>query len=64
MSSVRENNSLVLTRPVARRSLGDAVAHSAGVSSEPEFTTRVLGVSDRFLIVASDGLWEFVSDQV
>lgn len=46
------------------RSVGDAVAHSAGVSSEPEFTTRILdAATDRFLIVASDGLWEFVSDQ-
>merc|ERR1712174_131631 len=42
------------------RSLGDAVAHTAGVISEPEFTERELDPStDRFLVVATDGLWEF-----
>lgn len=42
------------------RSLGDAVAHTAGVISEPEFTERELDPNtDRFLVVATDGLWEF-----
>lgn len=42
------------------RSLGDAVAHTAGVISEPEFTERDLDpVKDRFVVVATDGLWEF-----
>lgn len=47
------------------RSLGDAVAHTAGVSSEPEFTERELNPeTDKFVIVATDGLWEFMdSDQ-
>mmetsp|Transcript_22155 Transcript_22155/g.33808 ORF Transcript_22155/g.33808 Transcript_22155/m.33808 type:complete len:330 (+) Transcript_22155:358-1347(+) len=46
------------------RSLGDVVAHSAGVSSEPEFTERELDPKhDRFVVVATDGLWEFVSSQ-
>lgn len=45
------------------RSLGDAVAHSAGVISTPEFTERDLDpVTDKFVIVATDGLWEFVSN--
>ncbi|RLN93409.1 hypothetical protein BBJ28_00006928 [Nothophytophthora sp. Chile5] len=44
------------------RSLGDAVAHTAGVLSEPEFTTRWLDDQDRCLIVATDGLWEFMSN--
>jgi len=39
--------------------------HIAGVSSVPEFTTRTLDPeSDCFVIIASDGLWEFCSDQV
>lgn len=46
------------------RSLGDVVAHSAGVISEPEFTECELNpMTDRFLVVATDGLWEFVDSQ-
>jgi len=47
------------------RSLGDAVAHTAGVSSEPEFFEYEFnrGREDLILVTASDGLWEFMSDQ-
>lgn len=47
------------------RSLGDAVAHSAGVSSEPEFFEYHFnqGREDLVLVMASDGLWEFMTDQ-
>lgn len=48
------------------RSLGDAVAHSAGVSSEPDFVEYHFnpeGREDLILVLASDGLWEFMSDQ-
>lgn len=46
------------------RSLGDAVAHSAGVISDPEFTERDLDpATDKFVIVATDGLWEFIDSQ-
>jgi len=47
------------------RSLCDAVAHSAGVSSEPEFVEYEFsqGREDLILVLASDGLWEFMSDQ-
>jgi serine/threonine protein phosphatase PrpC len=46
------------------RSLGDVVAHSAGVISEPEFTEYELNpATDRFIVVATDGLWEFVDNQ-
>jgi serine/threonine protein phosphatase PrpC len=46
------------------RSLGDVVAHSAGVISEPEFTDYILDpATDRFIVVATDGLWEFVDNQ-
>jgi len=45
------------------RSLGDAVAHTAGVISDPEFTERELDpATDKFLVVASDGLWEFIDN--
>lgn len=45
------------------RSLGDAVAHTAGVISEPEFFTRFLDENDRCLVIATDGLWEFMSNE-
>ncbi|CAK4630324.1 unnamed protein product [Aphanomyces euteiches] len=44
------------------RSLGDAVAHTAGVSSEPEFFVQMLDSNDRCLVIATDGLWEFMTD--
>merc|ERR1712071_477924 len=44
------------------RSLGDAVAHTAGVISDPEFTERELTEQDKFLVVATDGLREFVTN--
>ena len=46
------------------RSLGDVVAHSAGVISDPEFTEFELNpTTDKFLVVATDGLWEFIDNQ-
>jgi len=45
------------------RSIGDDIAHTAGVISEPEFTERTLDKdTDKFLIVATDGLWEFINN--
>lgn len=45
------------------RSLGDTVAHTAGVISEPELHTFELTEDDKMVILASDGLWEFMSSQ-
>lgn len=48
------------------RSIGDAVAHTAGVSSEIEFSEYQFNTNKRddlLVVVASDGLWEFMSDQ-
>lgn len=46
------------------RSLGDGVAHSVGVSSEPEFISHTLDPDkDKYLILCSDGVWEFISSQ-
>ena len=46
------------------RSIGDLVAHSVGVSAEPEITTRRLNPEeDSILLLASDGLWEFMSTE-
>jgi serine/threonine protein phosphatase PrpC len=45
------------------RSLGDCIAQTYGVSSEPEVMQVDLDPSDRFVILASDGLWELVGNQ-
>lgn len=45
------------------RSLGDTVAHTAGVISEPEMHAVELMPADKVMIWASDGLWEFMSNQ-
>ena len=46
------------------RSLGDTVAHSAGVISDPEIRMEIIDPEKMvFLVVASDGLWEFMTDQ-
>jgi serine/threonine protein phosphatase PrpC len=45
------------------RSIGDTVAHSAGVSSEPEVFHYEFHPDDKLIILASDGLWEFMSSQ-
>ena len=58
------------------RSFGDLVAHSCGVSSEPGkiffkcifFTVEIsqhelIPNEDKFVILGSDGLWEFISNE-
>ena len=45
------------------RSFGDRVAATVGVISEPEIKEWDLQNDDKFLIVASDGIWEFISSQ-
>jgi serine/threonine protein phosphatase PrpC len=45
------------------RSMGDRVAHSVGVSEEPETWEFTLGLNDKFLVIASDGVWEFLSNE-
>ena len=44
------------------RSFGDRVAASVGVISEPEIVHKALEKEDKFLIVASDGIWEFITN--
>ena len=45
------------------RSFGDRVAHSVGVSEEPEIKEYSFCEEDKFFVVASDGLFEFISSQ-
>jgi serine/threonine protein phosphatase PrpC len=43
--------------------MGDGVAHSVGCTAEPEVMEFTLGVHDRFMVIASDGVWEFLSNE-
>ena len=43
------------------RSFGDEVAASVGTISEPEIETYDITDDDKFIIIASDGIWEFIS---
>ena len=43
------------------RSFGDEVAHTVGVITDPEINEYFFMEEDKFIIIASDGLWEFIS---
>ena len=43
------------------RSLGDKIAHNIGVIDEPEFKTFTYDGTEKYIILASDGLWEYVN---
>lgn len=45
------------------RSFGDRVAHSVGVCAIPDIKEYKFKAEDRFFILASDGLYEFVTNQ-
>ena len=44
------------------RSFGDYVASTVGVSCEPEIIHHRMNSNCAFLVVASDGVWEFFSN--
>ena len=45
------------------RSIGDTVAHSVGCSCEPDITHTILTHQDKIVLLASDGIWEFLQNQ-
>jgi serine/threonine protein phosphatase PrpC len=45
------------------RSFGDEIAHQIGVICEPEIIEYKLHEEDKFIILASDGIWEFMTNQ-
>ena len=45
------------------RSIGDAVGAMVGVTAEPELMDTSLKTEDAFLVIASDGVWEFLESQ-
>ena len=43
--------------------MGDTLAHSVGVTHAPVVTKRKLDADCRFMVVCSDGVWEFMQSQ-
>jgi len=43
------------------RSLGDLIAHSIGVSHDPEITYKFKDDTDKFIVMGSDGVWDVMS---
>ena len=43
------------------RSIGDHAVSGVGVIAEPEVTTYEVTADDEFMILASDGVWEFIT---
>lgn len=46
------------------RSLGDKVAEGLGVTAEPEILIRRILPNDKYIIIASDGVFEFLTNQM
>jgi serine/threonine protein phosphatase PrpC len=45
------------------RSIGDNLAEDVGVTAEPEMLARELTSNDQILVIASDGIFEFLTNQ-
>mmetsp|Transcript_60560 Transcript_60560/g.126757 ORF Transcript_60560/g.126757 Transcript_60560/m.126757 type:complete len:94 (+) Transcript_60560:901-1182(+) len=45
------------------RSIGDDIAATVGVHATPEIKVHDLTERDKFMVVASDGVWEFLSSE-
>ncbi|CAN0507200.1 unnamed protein product, partial [Ectocarpus sp. 8 AP-2014] len=45
------------------RSMGDVIAEELGVTADPEIIRRRIHPDDKFLVIASDGVFEFLTNQ-
>ena len=45
------------------RSFGDSVACKAGVHAVPEIKMFEIQPNDKVIVIASDGIWEFLTNQ-
>lgn len=45
------------------RSIGDFVASSIGVIPEPEITEYKLNKNSKYMVICSDGIWDFISNE-
>ena len=45
------------------RSMGDKIGAQAGVIAEPEILEFTTQPSDKFIVIASDGVWEYLTNE-
>jgi len=45
------------------RSLGDIIAKKIGVISEPDIFEYEIKQNDKFIVIASDGIWEYLTNE-
>lgn len=45
------------------RALGDSIGKNIGIISEPEILSYTLTPNDKFIVVGTDGIWQFLSNQ-
>lgn len=45
------------------RSIGDFVAKKIGVTYKPDITVRTIDPTYRYIVLASDGIWDFLSNE-
>ena len=45
------------------RSIGDQIGSKVGIIPVPEIIERTLNLEDKFIIIGSDGIWEFISNE-
>jgi serine/threonine protein phosphatase PrpC len=45
------------------RAIGDFSVRNSGLISVPTIKKRMLKASDKFIVIASDGVWDEISDQ-
>lgn len=45
------------------RSFGDKAGLKAGTSGEPEVEEFQVGEEDKFMVIASDGIWEYLESE-
>jgi serine/threonine protein phosphatase PrpC len=45
------------------RSFGDSVAAEVGVSTDPEIIEVSLTKNEKIIVIASDGIWEFLTNE-
>ncbi|EGR31134.1 protein phosphatase 2c, putative, partial [Ichthyophthirius multifiliis] len=57
------NQSLTYPGLAMSRSLGDKAGREVGVISVPEILQFDIGEDDKFIVIASDGVWEFLSNE-
>lgn len=43
------------------RTLGDIIGHKCGVSCEPVISYKLIDPDDKFIIIASDGVWDVMN---